>query len=363
MANFLLTAPSVLGRTETNDVDSKLIVAHNATIAKLLAAGQGESVELWDDATVATVQAAAGWAGWTARAQIINETGERIVDVSASVPQTFIATAADINDGGSGYEVGDKLTVVSGDPDDADVGAILNVDTVAVGAVEDTITVTNGGSFTPDLGDKTAVAAVNISGSGTGLTVDIVTSGSDPFTIDSVTVVAGGTGYEVGDTFGITGATSAVLTIAAVDGLVGEVLTVTLEDGGNYVNDPTDTGLETTTDGDGTGATVDITTVQGGSTGDIDALGLQMVESLNATALISNASFDASSNVLTVAGAADNLGDHVCRFDMIPPLGVSPVASVVGTITDEGSSGNAVTVALKADNYDIPAIYGKMKGV
>lgn len=113
-------------------------------------------------------------------------------------------------------------------------------------------------------------------------------------------------------------------------------------------------------------AFVDVSSV---ATGTMDALAAALVTALNATA-INAAAYNSTTNVLTVAGTADALGDQDVVFDLIPPA--SPVQSVpadsatmnvpLGTVTDKGSSGSALTVALPADNYAIPAVIGVLKG-
>lgn len=104
-------------------------------------------------------------------------------------------------------------------------------------------------------------------------------------------------------------------------------------------------------DGPGDPDLVDVT-VTGGSADDVDDIGDALVIALNAT-VIDNASY--STPTLTVAGAGDAIGDKTVAVEVIPPWGETPIASMVGTITDQGSSGDALTVVLEIPTA-IPAV-------
>lgn len=115
-------------------------------------------------------------------------------------------------------------------------------------------------------------------------------------------------------------------------------------------------------------ATVADVTVTGDATNNtIDEIAALAVTALNALDDIANASYDGTGNVLTVAGAADSLGDHICTAELKPPAAsyAEPraVAGLIGTITDEGSAGSAVTVALPADAAVVPRIMSISKRV
>lgn len=88
----------------------------------------------------------------------------------------------------------------------------------------------------------------------------------------------------------------------------------------------------------------------------IDEVAAQLVILLNAHADIANAAYNATTNVLTVAGAADGLGDQTVEMTITPPDGKSAIPSLVGTITDGGASGDALTIALPADDAVIPLV-------
>lgn len=98
-----------------------------------------------------------------------------------------------------------------------------------------------------------------------------------------------------------------------------------------------------------------------GSNDTIDEIAAAFVTAINATAAVSNAAYNSSTNVLSVAGASDNLGAKRLFVDMIPPGKTKAVNSMLGSITHQGSAGAALTVALPADNYAIPAVIAKFK--
>lgn len=80
----------------------------------------------------------------------------------------------------------------------------------------------------------------------------------------------------------------------------------------------------------------------------IDQLAALMVTALNATDEISAAAYNASTNVLTAAGVADELGDLIMSVSFTDDMG-NDRSSLLGAITDEGAPEDALTVALPAD--------------
>ena len=95
----------------------------------------------------------------------------------------------------------------------------------------------------------------------------------------------------------------------------------------------------------------------------IDEIAALIVTGLNALTGIAAASYNSTSNVLTVAETTDGLGDQKVEVDIIPPNGYSSVAALVGTITDEGSAGAALTVQLPTDAAVIPLVAATLKQV
>lgn len=88
----------------------------------------------------------------------------------------------------------------------------------------------------------------------------------------------------------------------------------------------------------------------------VDEIAAALVTALNALDGIANASYNASTNTLTVAAAADALGNQKLEVSIIPPAGASSIASLVGTITDGGVAAADLTVVLPADNAVIPNV-------
>lgn len=109
-------------------------------------------------------------------------------------------------------------------------------------------------------------------------------------------------------------------------------------------------------------------TVTGAASATIDSIAALAVTAINAAGVGAlagaGASYDNSTNVLTVAAAADNIGDKHVEAYFMPPVsypGAKPIPGFVGTITDEGNANAALTVALAADARAKPAFYGLIK--
>lgn len=99
--------------------------------------------------------------------------------------------------------------------------------------------------------------------------------------------------------------------------------------------------------------------VTGDATNDtVDEIAAAAVTALNATTPLANAAYNSTTNVLSVAGASDNLGDHALAVEVYAPNGeiVPGGAGLVGAVVDEGSAASAVTVALKADADVTPCV-------
>ncbi len=99
--------------------------------------------------------------------------------------------------------------------------------------------------------------------------------------------------------------------------------------------------------------------VTGDATNDtIDELAALAVTALNATA-IDNAAYNSTTQVLTVAGAADNLGQYVLQAEFTHPDFQLPISSLIVSKTDAaGSAATAVTVTFNADAVVPPKLYG-----
>lgn len=95
----------------------------------------------------------------------------------------------------------------------------------------------------------------------------------------------------------------------------------------------------------------------------VDLIAAELVTALNGLSGIAAASYDSSTNILTVAGASDNIGDQKVFVNITPPGGYSPIPSLVGTIVDQGTAAAALTVTLPADATAVPATIAAAKQV
>lgn len=101
--------------------------------------------------------------------------------------------------------------------------------------------------------------------------------------------------------------------------------------------------------------------VVGGSGDAPDDVAADLVTALNATGSIANASYNDTSNTLTVAGAGDGIGDWSFSITAVPPWGETTIDSLFGTLTDEGASGDALTVVMPGDSDTLPLHYASLK--
>jgi hypothetical protein len=172
---------------------------------------------------------------------------------------TSLQTVDSVAGGGTGYTVGDILTISGGT---SVIAATLEVLTAPAGVIA-TVRIRNAGLYTATPGDPVSVTG----GTGTGATfnltfdtngwIDRRTTGS-PNAAVSATVGAGGTGYTVGDILTISGGTfSRAATFQVATAPAGVVGTVTLVDWGDYTTTPGNPAA--TTGGTGTGCTLNVT--------------------------------------------------------------------------------------------------------
>lgn len=101
--------------------------------------------------------------------------------------------------------------------------------------------------------------------------------------------------------------------------------------------------------------TVDIEVSVSGTGQTLDQVGTALAAALNATTPIANAAYDTGTNVLTIAGAADTLGDKAVTVTAeyaVSGGGISLDIDVSAffwsTVVDEGASGDALSAVLVA---------------
>lgn len=99
-----------------------------------------------------------------------------------------------------------------------------------------------------------------------------------------------------------------------------------------------------------------VTVVGDATNNTIDEIAALMVTALNALAEIANASYNSTTQVLTVAAIADGIGDHNIAVRLTPPSGYGAVPSLIGTIVDNGIAGAVLTVVLPADAAVVPSV-------
>ena len=161
-----------------------------------------------------------------------------------------VATTA-VNVGGTGYVVGDILTVAGGTSTHT---AKIEVTAVSAGVIT-AVRVDEGGAYTVD---PSLTANAVTGGTGTGATMDLTMHDSS---VQTATINAAGTGYAINDILTVVGgtfSTAATITVTVVGG-GGEVQGIRIAQSGLYSVDPTLTANAVTTNGGGTGATIDLT--------------------------------------------------------------------------------------------------------
>jgi len=182
--------------------------------------------------------------------------------IGAGSPTYYIESG--VGDGtGSGYAVGEILTVVGGTPTPAGAAAQLKVVSVAGAGGITAVTVTAGGTYTSSPTNPASVTG----GTGTGAIFNLVSAVASPNTsVTSVSPVpATGSGYAVGDILTVTGGTfttAAQLKVVSVTG-AGGITAVTVTDGGTYTSSPANPA--SVTGGTGTGAIFNLTPEKNGT--------------------------------------------------------------------------------------------------
>lgn len=167
----------------------------------------------------------------------------------------YEVTEVSVNQGGTGYTVGDVLSLTGSEGDTAAKVSVTTVnETKGVTAISVT---TKGASTTDPAGDSKAVTG----GTGSGATLDITSTKIPHYEVATATVNNGGTGYAVNDIISIEAdLVDAQVKVTAV-GDSGVVTTVELTEPGESTVDIAGTG-KATTGGTGTGLTLDLTSTE-----------------------------------------------------------------------------------------------------
>lgn len=181
-------------------------------------------------------------------------------DLLAACVGTSIQSVTSIAAGGTGYAVGNVLSISGGT---SLIQAQVEVTTIGGGGAVTGVRVVNAGIYTTAPGNPASTTG----GAGTGCTINL-TWGTNGWAIrravgvagsaQSATVAAGGTGYTLNDILTVSGGTSFQTAQFRVTGVSSGVVTaVALERFGYYTSTPANAA--STTGGTGTGCTLNIT--------------------------------------------------------------------------------------------------------
>jgi hypothetical protein len=105
---------------------------------------------------------------------------------------------------------------------------------------------------------------------------------------------------------------------------------------------------------------VDVTVV-GVDGATVDTIAALAVTALNALSSISAAAYNSTTQVLTVAGVADELGDKTLLVEFYGPNGRATIAGFVGAVVDGGAAEDELTVTLAADARVKPIVLASLK--
>lgn len=303
------TPDQMPARNLVNGVEGMVVVAESAADAKAMCKSQFEQDvdTLWTNATATAIVADTDLHGWVLDI-LINKPdgtikGHVTVTADGTSDPAVKATQTLTNDGGG--DVADTQTVVIGSKTYTLQSSLTNVDGhVKIGASV-TATITN------------LFNAINL-GAGTPGT-DYAAATTANTQVDAISKNA-----------------TTLVVRAKTAGVAGNAIATT-ETADHY--------------------TWGAATLTGGQNSDtFDTLGTAAVTALNAVSGITHAAYNASTNVLTVAGTADNLGDHDVIVSMFPVDRVrdTTIPGAIGTVVDNGATSDALTVAFGADAFVIP---------
>lgn len=115
----------------------------------------------------------------------------------------------------------------------------------------------------------------------------------------------------------------------------------------------------------------DVTVTGDATTDTLDEVGTALAAALNALPSIAAAGYDTVTQILTIAGIADNLGDHRAIVEVYPPAvldangrEISEQVAIPGFVTaivDEGAVGAAVTATFAADTFVLARVLASLR--
>ena len=173
----------------------------------------------------------------------------------------------------------------------------------------------------------------------------------DGIAVTAGAIGSGGTGYAANDVVTLGGGTSSRAATFRVTSESGGVVDgIELVDPGEYTVAPPGSA-QATTGGTGSGLTITPTS----SANAVESLYANAVSLLNATSVIAGAAIDmgaGSAPLLTIASGSggDDIGDKQVEVEMLKVVGANetPIAGMVGTITDEGATTAVLSVEFPA---------------
>ena len=326
-AAYVVTVPASIVHTSVNGHNAVVVYAATSADAIAMAKAQydGDNDAAWTNATV-TELAAGDLSEYALRIRVLAATADPDADPSAEVVYDITVDASDA----SAIAATGVLTLTPGAIAD-DVVQVGNLYyKFAADPTAGTPTGAVGSPFLVDVGvdDEASLAnllaAVNASGTpGTTYSEEIVAenplveaTASDATTVDFEARTAGFAGNAIATT----------VTVAGGD-------------------DGLDFAASTLTGGQD-------------AFGGFDSIGAAAVVAIEAVGGADlTPSYNASTNVLTVAAIADDIGDHrlvVDLYDASKNEAVN-IPGLLGTIVDEGIAGAVLTVAFGADSYTLPS--------
>lgn len=170
---------------------------------------------------------------------------DQLIELATS---DHVDTAA-VNSGGTGYTVGDILSVAGGTSTHV---STIEVTSVA-GGVIDGVRMNEGGAYTVD---PSLTANAVTGGTGSSATLDLTMTDTS---VQTVTINAGGTGYAINDVLTVAGGTfTNAATILVTSVAAGVIDGVRVDQSGLYSVDPSLTA-NAVTGGGGSSATMDLT--------------------------------------------------------------------------------------------------------
>lgn len=126
-------------------------------------------------------------------------------DITSEINATYTPKAVTLNSAGTGYAVNDTIILNN-------TGTITVTKVDASGGIS---TFTSDLSTNPVLSDMAGTGIIGSGGTGSGASFDITSNTLDSYKVSGVNVNNGGTGYHVGDSFTINGATVTVTAIGS----------------------------------------------------------------------------------------------------------------------------------------------------